>query len=183
MGDVLQVTGFYNSAPQFKFVRRKNMVVSVQMEATTEEDILKAVTQATLVLESSSLMLMGFTCWSDVSNLPGHYVMYWELKSKNINGLVELDNKVMVECCCVVEESLNILYRTYRSKSRSIGALEIRVVQQGTFDFLMDFFISRGASINQYKTPLCINSSEALEILENKVFARFFSEKDPSYDS
>ncbi|KAF8093922.1 hypothetical protein N665_0374s0014 [Sinapis alba] len=183
MGDILQVTGFYNSAPQFKFVRRKNMVISIQLEATSEDDISKALTQATRVLESSDSMLMGFTFWPDISTDPGHYVMYWEMKSKNNNGLFELDSKVLVECCCVVEESLNRLYRMNRRKLRLIGALEIRVVQQGTFDSLMDFFISLGASIAQYKTPSCINSSEALAVLENRVLARFFSDKCPPFDS
>uniref|UniRef100_A0A1J3ENC9 4-substituted benzoates-glutamate ligase GH3.12 n=2 Tax=Noccaea caerulescens TaxID=107243 RepID=A0A1J3ENC9_NOCCA len=179
MGDILQVTGFYNSAPQFRFVRRKNVVLSVQVEATTEDDLLKALNHAALVLESSGLMLMGFTCYSDVSSVPGHYVLYWELKTKTINGIVKLDNKVMVECCCVVEESFDPTYKRFRSKYCSIGALEIRVVEQGTFDSLMENFISKGASATQYKTPLCINSPDVLAILEDKVLARFFSDKSP----
>ncbi|CAN6908225.1 unnamed protein product [Brassica oleracea] len=42
VGDVLQVTGFYNKAPQFRFLRRKNTVLSIYVESTTEEDLLKA---------------------------------------------------------------------------------------------------------------------------------------------
>uniref|UniRef100_A0A1J3JBY2 4-substituted benzoates-glutamate ligase GH3.12 n=1 Tax=Noccaea caerulescens TaxID=107243 RepID=A0A1J3JBY2_NOCCA len=179
MGDILQVTGFYNSAPQFRFVRRKNVVLSVQVEATTEDDLLKALNHAALVLESSGLMLMGFTCYSDVSTVPGHYVLYWELKAKTLSGIVKLDNKIMVECCCVVEESFDPIYKRFRSKYCSIGALEIRVVEQGTFDSLMENFISIGASATQYKTPLCINSPDVLAILEDKVLARFFSDKSP----
>ncbi|XP_010461156.1 PREDICTED: 4-substituted benzoates-glutamate ligase GH3.12-like [Camelina sativa] len=178
IGDILQVTGFYNSTPQFRFIRRKETVLSIQTEITIEEHILKALYHATLVLESSNLMLMGNTCYEDISTNPGHYVFYWELNNKNIDG-VELDNKVLVKCCCVMEESLSPLYKTFRSKDGSIGALEIRVVQQGTFDSLMDFFVSKGSSISQYKTPLCIKSSEALTVLEDKVLGRFFSDKCP----
>ncbi|KFK36070.1 hypothetical protein AALP_AA4G073600 [Arabis alpina] len=129
MGDILQVSGFYNSAPQF--------------------------------------------------SLPGHYVFYWELKGKNIDDIVTLDKKVMVECCCVMEESFDVMYRKNRRKDGSIRALEIRVVQQGTFESVMDYFISKGASPSQYKTPLCINSPEVLAILEDTVLARFFSDKSP----
>uniref|UniRef100_A0A1J3I750 4-substituted benzoates-glutamate ligase GH3.12 n=4 Tax=Noccaea caerulescens TaxID=107243 RepID=A0A1J3I750_NOCCA len=179
MGDILEVTGFYNSAPQFRFVRRKNVVVSVHVEATTEEDLLKALSRAAHVIESSGLMLMGFTCYSDISTVPGHYVLYWELKARKKNGIVKLDDKVIVECCYVVEESLDIIYRKLRSKYDSIGALEIRVVEQGTFDSLMEYFISKGASSSQYKTPLCVNSPQVLAILEEKVVARFFSDKPP----
>lgn len=179
MEDILQVSGFHNNAPQFRFVRRKNVILSVNVEVTTEEDILKALNHATDHLISSDLILMGFTCYADISNLPGHYVFYWELKAKKADDIVKLDNKVIVECCCVMEESFNFLYRKVRAKEGSIGPLEIRVVQQGTFDSLMKLFISRGASASQYKPPICINSSEALALLENSVLARFFSDKVP----
>ncbi|KAF8075396.1 hypothetical protein N665_1097s0005 [Sinapis alba] len=180
MGDILQVLGFYNGAPQFRFVRRKNVVLSVGLEVTTEEDILKALNNATLVLKNSDLVLMGFTCYADISTLPGHYIFYWELKAKTISDIVKLDNKLLVECCCVMEESLCALYRELRSKDGSIGALEIRVVQQGTFNSLMELAVSQGASPSQYKTPICINSSEASAFLESNVVACFFSDKSPN---
>lgn len=180
MGDILQVSGFHNNAPQFRFLRRKSVVLSINVEVTTEEDILKALNHATdHLIKTSDLILMGFTCYADIASLPGHYVFYWELKAKKVDDIVKLDNKVMVECCCVMEESLNFLYRKVRTNEGSIGPLEIRVVQQGTFDSLMKLFISRGASASQYKPPICINSSEALELLENSVIARFFSDKFP----
>ncbi|CAH8254942.1 unnamed protein product [Arabidopsis lyrata] len=182
VGDILQVTGFYNKTPQFRFVRRKNTVLSVNSEATTEEDILRGLARATLVLESSNSMLMGFTCYAYISTFPGHYVFYWELKAKDVNDVVELDEKVLAECCNALEESFGSLYKRLRSKDGSVGALEIRVVQQGTFDSLMEYFISKGCSSAQYKTPMCINSSEALAVLEDKVLARFYSEKSPPLD-
>ncbi|KAJ4872230.1 Auxin-responsive GH3 family protein [Raphanus sativus] len=184
VGDVLQVTGFYNMAPQLRFVRRKDTVLSVYVESTTEEDLLKALARATVVLESSDLMYTGFTSYADVSTVPGHYVVYMELRAKvdynsSTDVLLQLDNKVLVECCCAMEQSFNGAYRLFRSKDEHIGALELRVVQQGTFDSLMKFFLSRGASLAQYKTPMCINSVEALKTLEDKVLARFFSDKSP----
>ncbi|CAN6981099.1 unnamed protein product [Brassica rapa subsp. trilocularis] len=182
VGDVLHVTGFYNNAPQFRFVRRKNTVLSIFVESTTEEDVLKALDRATVALESSDLMLTGFTCFGDVSTVPGHYVFYLELKAKvnNDTNVLLLDEKVLVEYCCVMEESLSSFYRSLRRKDGPIGPLEVRVVQQGTFDSLMEFFVSRGASITQYKTPICINSVEASRVLEDKVLARFFSDKSPT---
>ncbi|KAL0697044.1 hypothetical protein Bca4012_064224 [Brassica carinata] len=184
IGDILQVVGFYNSTPQFRFVRRKNMVLSVGTEMTTEEDILKALSRASLVLESSSdVMLIGFTCYADISTFPGHYVFYWELKAKGVLDVVEPDKKVLVECCSVLEESFDALYRRLRNNDGLIGALEIRVVQQGTFHSLMEYFTSQGGSTAQYKTPICMNSSEALAVLESKVLARFYSERSPPLDS
>ncbi|KFK29982.1 hypothetical protein AALP_AA7G202400 [Arabis alpina] len=184
VGDILQVTGFYNSAPKFKFVRRANVVISVHLEATTEEDLLKAVTCASQLLKSYDMILRDFTCYPHISEVPGHYVLYLELKGNNKGEIIELiDTKVLVECCAVVEESLDALYRNFRSNVGSIGALEIKLVKEGTFDSLMKYFIAQGASTTQYKTPRCIKSSEALQVLENKVLARFFSERSPPIDS
>ncbi|KAF2588663.1 hypothetical protein F2Q70_00041896 [Brassica cretica] len=159
----------------------KNTVLCVDVEPTTEEDISKALARATDVLESSDLILTGFTCYGDISTVPGHYVFYVELKAKVNNGtnVLQFDNKVLVDYCCVMEESLSSLYRRLRVKDGPIGPLEVRVVQQGTFDALMEFFVARGSSISQYKTPMCINFAEALKVLEDKVLARFFSDKSP----
>uniref|UniRef100_M4C7A9 Uncharacterized protein n=1 Tax=Brassica campestris TaxID=3711 RepID=M4C7A9_BRACM len=181
MGDILQVTGFYNKTPQFRFVRRKDMVISVCLETTTEEEIVNAVNCVTTILESEGLILMGFTCKPDISTFPGHYVFYLELKAKNFDGIIKLDDSVMVKCCCVMEKSFNAMYKRFRTTYVSIGALEIRVTQQGTFDSLMEYFISQGASASQYKTPLCINSPQGLAILEDRVIAQFFSDKSPPW--
>ncbi|CAH8391657.1 unnamed protein product [Eruca vesicaria subsp. sativa] len=184
MGDILQVTGFYNNTPQFKFVQRRSVALSVHLETTTEEQILKAMTNARNVLESSDLMLIEFTCVADTSSDPGHYVFYWELKSKTKTADPELDNELLVECCNVVEKSLDNVYWNYRSKDGRIGALEIRVVKQGTFDSIMDIYISRGATITQYKTPICMKSDEALTVLERSVLVRVFSNtSEPSLHS
>ena len=127
--------------------------------------------------------MRDFTCYPHISTVPGHYVLYWELKGNNYDGISELDPDMMVECCSVIEESLNALYRKFRSKEKTIGALEIRVVQPGTFDSLMEYFIAQGATLTQYKTPRCIKSPEALQVLESKVVSRFSGEKLPHVDS
>ncbi|KAG2267851.1 hypothetical protein Bca52824_062406 [Brassica carinata] len=140
-------------APQFRFV-----------QPTTEEDLLKALARTTAVLESSDLMLTGFTCYADVSTVPGHYVFYMELKAKVNYNSTDVLPLVLVECCRVMEESLGGSYSSFRRKDGQIGHLEIRVVQKGTFESLMNFFVSRGSPIPQYKTPICINSADALKV-------------------
>ncbi|XP_018445569.1 4-substituted benzoates-glutamate ligase GH3.12 [Raphanus sativus] len=175
VGDVLLVTGFYNNAPQFRFVRRENVVLSIDSDKTNEEDLFKAVSQAKLVLDSSDLVLVDFTSYADTSTFPGHYVLYVEAKAKEGNNHLELNEEVFSKCCSVMEDSLDNVYKRCRFKDGSVGPLEIRVVRQGTFDALMDFFINQGASIGQYKTPRCIKSGKALEFMEDRVAAKFFS--------
>ncbi|XVF66752.1 hypothetical protein PTKIN_Ptkin10aG0062800 [Pterospermum kingtungense] len=182
VGDILMVTGFHNNAPQFRFVHRRNVVLSIDTDKTNEEDLLKAVTKAKLLVEWLGFLLVEYTSYADTSCIPGHYVLFWELTKKGSNDLPELDPKIMEECCSKVEESLDSVYRRCRRKDNSIGPLEIRVVKHGTFDALMDFCVSQGSSLNQYKTPRCIKSEEAINILNSRVVERFFSQNAPSWE-
>ncbi|GLT86790.1 hypothetical protein SLE2022_049080 [Rubroshorea leprosula] len=180
VGDILMVTGFHNNAPQFRFVLRRNVALSIDTDKTNEEDLLKAVIQAKLILETLGLLLTEYTSYAETSSIPGHYVLFWELTNKGNNNepLPELDREMMEQCCSTVEESLDSVYRRCRKKDNSIGPLEIRVVKHGAFDALMDFCVSQGSSINQYKTPRCIKSEEAVEILDSRDnYRKFFSLK------
>ncbi|XP_057451009.1 putative indole-3-acetic acid-amido synthetase GH3.9 [Lotus japonicus] len=182
VGDVLQVVGFYNKAPQFRFICRKNVVISIDSDKTSEEDLHKSVTVAKKLLEPYDTLLVEYTSYPDASSVPGHYVLYWEIlhyDSKMELG-APLDTNVLEECCIVVEEQLDYIYRLLRTDG-SIGPLEIRVVEAGTFDALMDLFISQGASISQYKTPRCIKTNKALNLLNSKVVASFFSPRVPEW--
>ncbi|CAL9230146.1 unnamed protein product [Arabidopsis halleri] len=181
VGDVLRVTGFYNNSPHFRFVGRQKVVLSLHMANTYEEDLLKAVTNAKLLLEPHDLMLMEFTSRVDSSSFVGHYVLYWELGSKVKDAKLEPNRDVMEECCFTVEKYLDPLYRKERKKDKNIGPLEIKVVKPGAFDELMNFFLSRGSSVSQYKTPRSVTSEEAVKILEANVVSEFLSQETPSW--
>ncbi|KAG7550501.1 GH3 family [Arabidopsis thaliana x Arabidopsis arenosa] len=182
VGDILRATGFYNNAPHFRFVGRQKVVLSIDMDKTYEEDLLKAVTNAKRLLEPHDLMLMDFTSRVDSSSFPGHYVLYWELGSKVKDSKLEPNSDVMEECCFTVEESLDAVYRKGRKNDKNIGPLEIKVVKPGAFDKLMNFFLSRGSSVSQYKTPRSVTIEEAWKILEANVESEFFSRKIPSWE-
>ncbi|KAJ4850329.1 hypothetical protein Tsubulata_006739 [Turnera subulata] len=182
VGDILMVTGFYNKAPQFRFVHRRNVVLSIDTDKTNEEDLLNAVKNAYTPLKPLGFLLTEYTSFADTSSIPGHYVLFWELKMKDNSDLPELDRNLMEQCCSILEESLDSVYRRCRKKDNSIGPLELRVVKHGAFDALMDFCVSQGSSVNQYKTPRCIKSEEALKILDSRVVGKFFSEKTPFWE-
>lgn len=179
IGDVLQVTGFHNKAPQFRFICRRNVLLSIDNDKTNEEDLHKSISVAKKLLEPHSALLVEYTSYADTSCVPGHYVLFWEILYHNGNHII--DDKLLQECCIAVEEELDYIYRRCRTYDKSVGPLEIRVVESGTFLALMDLFINQGGSINQYKTPRCIKSSMALKLLNSNVKASFFSPRDPKW--
>ncbi|CAI9118056.1 OLC1v1019569C1 [Oldenlandia corymbosa var. corymbosa] len=177
MGDILMVTAFHKNAPQFRFVRRKNVVLSLLSDKTTEEDLIKATSKAiNSILEPHGFFLTDYTSYADSGSF--HYVLFWELQNHGElgvqdNGFVEM----MKGCCNVVDQSLDDTYRYYRIHN-TIGPLEIKVVKQGTFDALMDFTLSRrkSTSPSQYKPVKCITSEDAIQMMNSMVMATFFSE-------
>ncbi|KAG0468569.1 hypothetical protein HPP92_017897 [Vanilla planifolia] len=179
VGDVLRVTGFKNRTPQFSFVRRKDVVLSIDTDKTDELELQTAVERAFGGLRPYGVTVAEHTSFADVTTIPGHYVLYWELRG----GAEEVPASVFDDCCLVVEESLNGVYRQCRTAEGSIGPLEIKLVEEGTFDRLMDFAISQGASMDQYKVPKCLRPGPMVELMERSVKARFFSPKCPTWTS
>ncbi|KAJ4817255.1 Auxin-responsive GH3 family protein [Rhynchospora pubera] len=188
VGDVLQVTGFYNNAPQFKFICRRNVILSIDLDKTNEEDLHKSITVAKEILEKQNYLITEYTSYADSSSVPGHYVLFWEIKlmsEKLESGKAQsLVHPELIEGCCIaIEESLDYVYRRCRTNDRSVGPLEIRLLEYGTFEALMDLLISQGSSINQYKTPRCVEPGPALDLLNSKVMGSFFSPKDPTWNA
>ncbi|KAL4202817.1 hypothetical protein AMTRI_Chr02g265470 [Amborella trichopoda] len=180
IGDVVQVTGFHNQAPQFRFICRRDVILSIDTDKTTEEDLHRAVASAKKLLEPSRLFLVEYTSYADTSSIPGHYVLFWEIGPATSVRLSP-HNSVMEACCANMEQSLGDVYRRCRSTDKSVGPLEIRLVCPGTFDALMDLSVSNGGSVNQYKTPRGIRSGLALELLNSRVTSNFLSPRDPMW--
>lgn len=177
------MTGFYNEAPQFRFICRRNVVLSIDNDKTNEEDLHRSITAAvTRLLEPRHALLVEYTSYADTSSIPGHYVIYWEINNAIQLHAPPIPAEVLEECCIAVEEGLDSVYRRCRTNDKSVGPLEIRVVKAGTFEKLMDLFIAQGgASINQYKTPRCVKSKSALKLLNANVSECYFSPRDPAW--
>ncbi|EEF37444.1 probable indole-3-acetic acid-amido synthetase GH3.1 [Ricinus communis] len=179
VGDILRVTGFHNAAPQFRFIRRKNVLLSIDSDKTDESELQKAIENASLLLREFNTSVVEYTSYGDTKTIPGHYVIYWELLIKDPSN--SPTEQVLNQCCLAMEESLNSVYRQGRVADSSIGPLEIRVVKNGTFEELMDYAISRGASINQYKVPRCVSFTPIMELLDSRVVSKHFSPSLPQW--
>ncbi|KAK9689044.1 hypothetical protein RND81_09G031000 [Saponaria officinalis] len=178
VGDVLRVAGFKNKAPQFNFICRKNVVLSIDSDKTDEVELQNAVKNAISHLQPFDVTLLEYTSYADLTTIPGHYVLFWEL---SLNGSTPVPPSVFEDCCLAIEESLNSVYRQGRVSDKSIGPLEIKIVENGTFDKLMDYAISLGASINQYKTPRCVKFAPIIELMNSRVVSSYFSPKCPKW--
>ncbi|XP_062154360.1 jasmonoyl--L-amino acid synthetase JAR4 [Alnus glutinosa] len=170
LGDVVKVMGFHNSTPELKFVCRRNLLLTVNIDKTTEKDLQIAVEEAGKELGEDKLEVVDFTSHVDSSTDPAHYVVFWEISG-------EASEEVLQECCnCLDRSFLDAGYVSSRKVS-TIGALELRVVRRGTFQKLLDHCLASGGAVSQFKTPRCIGQANklVLQILCDNVVKSYFS--------
>ncbi|KAG2309687.1 hypothetical protein Bca52824_029435 [Brassica carinata] len=170
LGDVVKIVGFYNKTPQLKFICRRNLILSINIDKNTERDLQLSVESAARRLSEEKIELMDFSSHVDVTTEPGHYVIFWEISG-------ETEEDVLQDCCnCLDRGFIDAGYVSSR-KCKTIGALELRVVERGTFRKVQEHFLGLGTSAGQFKMPRCVKPSnvKVLQILCENVVSRFFS--------
>ncbi|KAG5578949.1 hypothetical protein H5410_049576 [Solanum commersonii] len=128
--------GYKNNAPQFNFIRRENVILSIDFDKTNEFDLQNVVNNVANNLMSFDAHVVDYTSYANIATIPGHYVLFWELSA---NASTPIPPSVLEDYCLTIEESLDSVYRQGRTSDKSIGPLEIRIVEIGTFDKLMDY--------------------------------------------
>ncbi|CAF2124209.1 unnamed protein product [Brassica napus] len=170
LGDVVKIVGFYNKTPQLKFICRRNLILSINIDKNTERDLQMSVESAAKRLAEEKIEVIDFSSHVDVKTEPGHYVIYWEISG-------ETEDDVLQDCCnCLDKGFIDAGYMSSR-KCKTIGALELRVVERGTFRKVQEHFLGLGSSAGQFKMPRCVKPSnvKVLQILCDNVVSRFFS--------
>lgn len=170
LGDVVKVMDFHNSAPQLKFVCRRNLLLTINIDKNTEKDLQLAVEEAAKVLAEEKLEIVDFTSHADSSTDPGHYVIFWEVSG-------EPSEDALQNCCSCLDRSFVDAGYVSSRKVGNIGPLELRLVGHGTFEKILDHYLGLGAAVSQFKTPRCVGpaNSVVLEILCANVVRSCFS--------
>lgn len=176
LGDIVEVSGFHKATPKLNFICRRKLILTINIDKSTERDLQLAVERGRQVLAARSSSatsqpaaeLVDFTSHADVVCDPGHYVIYWEVKG-------EVEEEVLEECCREMDVAFVDHGYVVSRKMNSIGPLELRVVKEGTFRKILEHYIGKGAALSQFKTPRCTSSRELLAILNCCTVRRVFS--------
>lgn len=168
LGDVVEVAGFHNGTPKLNFIFRRELILTVNIDKNTENDLQLAVERGSEVLNKYGGELVDFTSHAEVMHQPGHYMIYWEIKG-------EVEERVLGECCGVMDASFVDHGYVVSRRTNSIGPLELCIVETGTFNKVLDYFIGNGAALGQFKTPRCTNNHILLRILNLCTIKRFHS--------
>ncbi|KAL9435224.1 hypothetical protein AB3S75_021484 [Citrus x aurantiifolia] len=170
LGDVVKVMGFHNSTPELKFICRRNLLLTINIDKNTEKDLQLSVDEAAKLLAEEKQEVVDFTSHVDLSTDPGHYVIFWEVSG-------EVNDEVLKECCNCLDRSFVDAGYVSARKVNAIGPLELRVVLKGTFQQILDHYLGLGAALSQFKTPRCVGSTNktVLQILCNNIGKSYFS--------
>ncbi|XWS32071.1 hypothetical protein CRYUN_Cryun23aG0129300 [Craigia yunnanensis] len=170
LGDVVKVMGFHNSSPELKFVCRRNLMLTINIDKNTEKDLQLAVEEAAKLTAEENMEVLDFSSHVDLSTDPGHYVIFWEISG-------EVSDEVLKECCNCLDRSFVDAGYVSSRKVNAIGPLELRVVRRGTFQKILDHYLGLGAALSQFKTPRCVGptNNKVLQILCDNVAKSYFS--------
>ncbi|CAD6332680.1 unnamed protein product [Miscanthus lutarioriparius] len=170
LGDIVKVAGFHNSTPELRFICRRSLVLSINIDKNTEQDLQLAVEEAAKLLDAEKLEIVDFTSFVEKSSDPGRYVIFWELSS-------DASEDVLRSCAnCLDLAFVDAGYMGSR-KIRTIGPLELRILKRGTFKEILDHFLSLGGAVSQFKTPRFVSplNVKVLQILNRNTTRSYFS--------
>lgn len=155
LGDVIKVVDFYNKSPELIFLYRKNQLLNMVSEKTTEEQVKNALKSLENTL---SLKIIDYCTNPNTSTTPGNYIFFIEL-NKDFSNKNKLEEILDLELC-----KSNKAYHRFREKN-SLGRLQIILLKKGSFEKFKEILIKKGASKNQLKIPRVITSKELLSTL------------------
>ncbi|KAL9285570.1 Indole-3-acetic acid-amido synthetase GH3.10 [Arabidopsis thaliana] len=169
LGDVVEVTSFHKGTPKLSFIYRRKLILTINIDKNTEKDLQRVVDKASQLLSRSTRAeVVDFTSHADVIARPGHYVIYWEVRG-------EADDKALEECCREMDTAFVDYGYVVSRRMNSIGPLELRVVERGTFGKVAERCVGKCGGLNQFKTPRCTTNSVMLDILNDSTIKRFRS--------
>ncbi|MDC4238788.1 GH3 auxin-responsive promoter family protein [Clostridium tertium] len=145
LGDVIKVIGFYNNSPEIEFLYRRNQVLNMVSEKTTEEHLTAAINNTKNKLK---INLIDYTTVADNSRTPGRYQFYFEIKGKVTKELVRNIETTLDEEL----KSCNLAYKRFRGKS-GLARPKVIILKEGTFNKVKEFLLMKGISKNQIKIP------------------------------
>lgn len=160
LGDVVKVVGYYNNSPEVEFLYRKNQVLNMVSEKTTEEHLKISISKT---MKEMNTTLVDYTTLEDNTITPGKYIFYMELKEKvNSNKLKQMEKTLDLQL-----QKANLAYERFRKNNR-LSCVSISIVSKNTFDYINKYLISKGVSKSQIKIPRVINNKkEILKILKD----------------
>lgn len=162
LGDVVKVVGYYNNSPKIEFLYRRNQILNMVSEKTTEDHLTNSIKNT---MKALNLSLLDYTTLADNTRSPGRYVFYIEIQEQ---ASLPLKNKIEQLLDKELRKS-NLAYGRFRSNNR-LANLKVIIVKPKTFYKIKEFLQNKGVSKNQIKVHRVITTNERIKnIIKNEI--------------
>ncbi|MEB3359777.1 MAG: GH3 auxin-responsive promoter family protein [Synechococcales bacterium] len=144
LGDVVEITGFFNQAPLMEFKHRQGGVISASTEKTTEAHVIEVMGQ---LQRAFGVTLENFCITLSDDTVPAHYLVNIELAPDQ--ALAD-----PLQFLQRFDELMRIVQHFYAIKRHDqIPAPRLRILAPGSFERLRQSMIKRGVAEAQLKFP------------------------------
>ncbi|PIK36748.1 putative indole-3-acetic acid-amido synthetase GH3.5 [Apostichopus japonicus] len=174
-GDVIQVTGFYQSCPKVKFLYRTatllnlfgekvNQVVIAESLAAALENWPEVTMKHYCVAEST--MVSAVQPSTDDKSRGAHYIFFLELEANEKSQSVQnVDTDKLGQ---QIDENIyqrHEFFRTFRD-TKQISSSDVYLVKPGAFEKLKSFVLATSTtSVLQFKMPLKLRTKEMTKLM------------------
>ncbi|XP_030451418.1 probable indole-3-acetic acid-amido synthetase GH3.6 [Syzygium oleosum] len=173
LGDIVKVTGFYNSSPELEYVMRAPKSSS---EVVTERDLISVVEKTRVLLEDVlEAEVTEYASFLDLNLSPKQLKVYIEVKGVSFEDKLKDSIIDLTGCCASLEDDFGGLYKVHRERGE-LGPLLVYIVTPGSFDRLLQIATEKGAPASQYKHPKIIRNREVSDFLEGAALATLRSD-------
>jgi hypothetical protein len=159
INDVVKVVGFLNKTPQVCFSYRRNQLINMASEKTTNAQLESAVNECA---KHFGCHFTEFAVYPDLRCGKGHYTLLLETDNRELKHNAEKVAEVMHQKLLEANPEIEFI-----QNEGMLGATEVLFVQPQTFALYKDLQVFRGASRNQVKPVRIIDTPEK----ENFFFA------------
>jgi hypothetical protein len=171
MGDIVTIVDYYHDAPVMHFSHRRETVLDLAGERTTEAHAQAAVER---LIKSwwgdLEIRLVDYTITADISTIPPRYVFYFEPLGKVIPVW---DVETLHGAAIVLDRALREASQSYNNfRDRDmVGIPQIKLVSPGSFNQLFEYLLeqSQGRNRNQLKIPRSLSNPDHLKLMEAQV--------------
>lgn len=160
MNDLLEITGFYNQFPTFKFIQKVNGTVSLTGEKLHERQVIEAVKIAEKHTDKRVSFYIGFANPEE-----SNYTFYYEFADQNTTMA---EAKAFTFCLDSILQEFNSEYRDKRASNR-VKAPETALLGPESFERFKQECINLGYRDGQFKLNLLLQDKKKQAMFQKLV--------------
>jgi hypothetical protein len=157
INDIIEICGFYNDTPIFKFIQKGEGVTSITGEKLTEQQVIEGIKKTS----------------DDLGVKVEFYNMFCDLKGHSYKLFIEYEEKTKKDKKAKFLESFDSILKTFNPEyeakrgSGRLDAPEIYELQSGAYEKLKSSLVAKGvAKDGQYKDMYLSKKPDILEELK-----------------